>query len=67
MGCDYYHEAIVGDIEDPSDEPGELEIVLDVYDMDGDKVEQESVTVTVPVGGKVYIDRLPERPPIWAR
>ena len=66
MGCDYYHEAIKGH-DDASDEPGELRIKAKVYDDNGTVVDADEINVTVPVGGKVYLDRLPERPPIWAR
>lgn len=67
MGCDYYHEAIRPDIDDEelSDEPGELELVVKVYH-DSDRVETKSVTVDVPVGGKVYLDRLKSEN-VWAR
>lgn len=70
MGCDYYHEAIkVGHDgvteDDVSDEPGELKFIVKVYDEDRE-VERKSVSVEVPVGGKVYLDRLKDDQ-IWAR
>jgi len=71
MGCDYYHEAMRADADgvDPSElsgEPGELEIVCRVTDEHGTRVEEKRVSVEVPVGGKVYLDRLTDQQ-IWAR
>lgn len=70
MGCDYYHEAILADQDDTdeaelSDQDGELTLVVKVYD-EGGKVERRELTVDVPVGGKVYLDRLTSDE-VWAR
>jgi len=67
MGCDYYHEAARDDVEDASDEPGKLELTVRVYDGNNNTTVEKQVTVEIPVGGKAYIDRNPQRPPIWAR
>ena len=68
MGCDYYHEAYRDDVDESevSDEPGELELVLRVKDENSDQVEEKRVSVEIPVGGKVYLDRLTDDQ-IWAR
>lgn len=71
MGCDYYHEMLLKDREDTdeselSDEPGELEFIIKVYDENKAVVERKEVSVEVPVGGKVYLDRITDEQ-IWAR
>jgi len=67
MGCDYYHEAIRNDIDDSelSDESGELKIVVRV-NKDTQNLQEKTMTVEVPVGGKVYVDKVTDDP-IWSR
>lgn len=65
MGCDYYHEAAL-DVEEDSNISGELEITISVYDENENKVNKRKVSVEVPVGGEVFIDRY-KSPEVWAR
>jgi len=68
MGCDYYHEAAArSDVEDPSDEPADLTLSVSVRDADGNQVDEQDLTVEIPVAGKAYVYPKPERPDIQPR
>jgi hypothetical protein len=59
MGCDYYHESVRTDINDVqlSSQDGKIEFKFKVW-KNGKIVSRDRVSIDVPVGGKVYLDKI---------